>query len=138
MATTERNFECRLRGEPHTAAMGLRNDSSPEGKRIREILNGKQHSRALPRDGNGVRFESETSHEGYVKSDAQNSDTLTLLIADDHPIVREGLVALINRQPNMRVIGEANNGQEAVEKYFALHPDVVLLDLRMPVMDGIE
>jgi two-component system NarL family response regulator len=138
METTGRNFEYRLRGEPHTAAMGLRNDSSPEGKRIREILNGKQHSRALPRGGNGVRFESETAQEGYVKSDAENTETLTLLIADDHPIVREGLVALINRQPNMRVIGEANNGQEAVEKYFALHPDVVLLDLRMPVMDGIE
>jgi two-component system NarL family response regulator len=63
---------------------------------------------------------------------------LTLLVADDHPVVREGLVSLINRQPDMRVIGEARDGQESLEKYFALHPDVVIVDLRMPGMDGIE
>ncbi|MGA8503190.1 MAG: response regulator transcription factor, partial [Candidatus Sulfotelmatobacter sp.] len=62
----------------------------------------------------------------------------TILVADDHPMVREGLVAVINRQPDMRVVAEASNGREAVEKFVTLRPDIALLDLRMPMMDGIE
>lgn len=78
---------------------------------------------------------------GARREDNRNSGSntpFTVLLADDHPLVREGLLALINRQPDMRVIGEAQNGREAVEKFFALWPDVTLLDLRMPVMHGIE
>ena len=63
---------------------------------------------------------------------------LTILVADDHPMVREGLVTVINRQSDMRVVAEAANGREAVEKFVELRPDISLLDLRMPVMDGIE
>ena len=63
---------------------------------------------------------------------------LTVLVADDHPVVREGLMALINRQPDMRAVAEAGNGKEAVEQFFAVHPDMALLDLRMPLMDGVE
>ena len=62
----------------------------------------------------------------------------TVLIADDYPIVREGLAMLINRRPDMQVIAEASNGREAVEKYVATSPDVVLLELRLPLMDGLE
>ena len=62
----------------------------------------------------------------------------TILVADDHPAVREGLIALINRQPDMRVIAEAINGTETVEKFFAVGPDIGLLDLRMPGMDGVD
>src|ERR1700704_1803783 len=139
MPTTGRNFDYRLRGEPQTVAMGLRTDDSPAGTRIREILHGKDHSPALPRGGNGAtKPESENSPERPLKLDAGDKKALTLLVADDHPIVREGLVALINRQPDMRVLGEASNGQQAVEKYFALQPDIVLVDLRMPALDGIE
>jgi two-component system NarL family response regulator len=65
-------------------------------------------------------------------------ERITVLVADDHPVVREGLTALINRRPDMQVIAEAGNGREAVEQFFAQHPDVALLDLRMPVMDGVE
>ncbi len=64
--------------------------------------------------------------------------SLTILVADDHPMVREGLVAVINRQSDMRVVAEAVNGREAVEKFVTLRPDIALLDLRMPLMDGIE
>ena len=64
--------------------------------------------------------------------------SLTILVADDHPMVREGLVAVINRQSDMRVVAEAVNGREAVEKFVTLRPDIALLDLRMPMMDGIE
>jgi two-component system NarL family response regulator len=65
-------------------------------------------------------------------------DPLTLMVADDHPVVREGLVTMIERQSNMRVIAQAKNGQEAVESFLACRPDLGLLDLRMPVMDGVE
>jgi DNA-binding NarL/FixJ family response regulator len=60
-----------------------------------------------------------------------------VLIADDHVTVREGLVAIIGRQPDMVVIAEAANGRECLERWRHFGPDVVLLDLRMPIMDGV-
>lgn len=62
----------------------------------------------------------------------------TLLIADDQPIVREGLAALINRRSDMRIVAQASNGREAVEKYLQQPPDVALLELKLPLMDGVE
>lgn len=62
----------------------------------------------------------------------------TVLIADDLPIVRHGLATLINRRSDMRVVAEAANGTEAVEKFVAESPDVGLLALRLPCMDGVE
>lgn len=66
------------------------------------------------------------------------SRLLRVLVADDHPVVRHGLVALIDHQADMCVVAEAGNGREAVEQYAALQPDVVLMDLRMPELDGVE
>jgi two-component system NarL family response regulator len=63
---------------------------------------------------------------------------LTILVADDHPVVREGLVSLINRRSDMRVVAEAANGREALEKFLSESPDIGLIDVRMPVMEGIE
>ncbi|WP_313919571.1 response regulator transcription factor [Tahibacter sp.] len=63
---------------------------------------------------------------------------IRVLVVDDHPLMREGIAAVIAGQDDMRLIGEASNGAEAVSAYAALHPDVVLMDLRMPGMDGIE
>jgi two-component system NarL family response regulator len=62
---------------------------------------------------------------------------ITVLIADDHSVVREGLASLIGRKPDMKVVGEASNGREAVELWTKLRPDVTLLDLRMPELDGV-
>ena len=64
--------------------------------------------------------------------------TIRVLIADDHAIVREGLRTLINSKPGMELAGEAANGKEAVEKARLLKPDVILIDLVMPILDGQE
>jgi two-component system, NarL family, response regulator len=73
-----------------------------------------------------------------VASSARNrADLLTVLVADDHPVVREGLVSLISHRSNMRVVAQARNGSEAVQQFFDHRPDVALIDLRMPVEDGL-
>lgn len=63
---------------------------------------------------------------------------IRVLVADDHPIVREGLRALLEGQGDFQVIGEASNGQEAVDRALQMRPDVVLMDIGMPDMDGFE
>lgn len=63
---------------------------------------------------------------------------IRVLVADDHPIVRAGLVALVNDHPHMRLIAEAGTGAEVVAIAMAEHPDVILMDLRMPGMSGVE
>lgn len=63
---------------------------------------------------------------------------LRIMIADDHFVVRMGLAAVVNTQSDMSVIVEATNGKQAVEMYRQHRPDVVLMDVRMPEMDGIE
>jgi DNA-binding NarL/FixJ family response regulator len=64
--------------------------------------------------------------------------TTRLLLADDQAMVRQGFGALLNAQDGMLVVGEATNGEEAVRVCRQLRPDVVLMDVRMPVMDGLE
>jgi DNA-binding NarL/FixJ family response regulator len=63
---------------------------------------------------------------------------IRILVADDHPVVRDGLVAMLGTQPDFEVVGEAATGPEAVQGVTALQPDVMLLDLEMPEMDGVE
>jgi DNA-binding NarL/FixJ family response regulator len=73
-----------------------------------------------------------------LPAEIHSTDACTLMVADDHPVVREGLIAMIEREPNMRVVAQASNGQEAVEQFLDLRPDVGLLDLRMPGMNGLD
>lgn len=65
-------------------------------------------------------------------------DAIRILIADDHPVVRQGLAAIIEFERDMTVVGEAKNGREAVELFCRERPHVLLIDLKMPVMDGVE
>ena len=66
------------------------------------------------------------------------SRSIRILVVDDHPIVRAGMASLIAIQPDMEVVGQAADGEEAVAKARALQPDVVVLDLLMPRKDGIQ
>lgn len=62
---------------------------------------------------------------------------IRLLIADDHPVVRAGLAGMLSDEPGFEVVGQAADGDEAVRLAAELHPDLVLMDLRMPVLDGV-
>jgi DNA-binding NarL/FixJ family response regulator len=64
--------------------------------------------------------------------------TIRIIVADDHEVVRAGFAALLDTQPDLAVLGTAGDGAEAVRICRERHPDVVLMDIRMPVMDGIE
>jgi DNA-binding NarL/FixJ family response regulator len=63
---------------------------------------------------------------------------IRVLIADDHALLRNGLRAMLDAQPDMEVVGEAEDGAQAVDEAVRLHPDVVVMDIRMPKVDGIE
>jgi DNA-binding NarL/FixJ family response regulator len=63
---------------------------------------------------------------------------LRVIVADDHPVVREGLRAMLDAEPDLDVVGEAGSGAEAIALAARLRPDVVLMDLRMPGTDGVE
>lgn len=65
-------------------------------------------------------------------------EAIKILIADDHPVVRAGLFAMLSREHEFEVVGEAKDGVEAVNKAKKLSPDIVLMDLRMPELDGVE
>lgn len=65
-------------------------------------------------------------------------DMIRILAVDDHPLLRKGIAALVNAERDMNLAAEASNGQEAVEKYRSHHPDVTLMDLQLPGLDGIE
>ena len=66
------------------------------------------------------------------------SAQIRILAVDDHALVREGIAGLVGVQPDMVVVGEASNGREAIQQFRMHHPDVTLMDLQMPEMNGIE
>lgn len=63
---------------------------------------------------------------------------IRILVVDDHPVVREGVATLVGGQSDMRVVGEAANGREAMQQFRAHRPDIILMDIRMPLMSGLD
>ena len=69
--------------------------------------------------------------------DAVIKRKIRVILADDHPVVRDGLATMVNQQPDMEVVAEASDGDEAITLFEQHHPDVMVLDLRMPKRDGV-
>jgi DNA-binding NarL/FixJ family response regulator len=69
---------------------------------------------------------------------AADPNSIRILTVDDHPLIRQGIAGLIANQPDMALVGEAANGREAIEQFRAHRPDVTLMDLQMPEMNGID
>src|SRR5271165_2348432 len=63
---------------------------------------------------------------------------IRILAVDDHPIVRQGIAGLVGIQPDMTLVGEASNGREAIQQFRTHHPDVTLMDIQMPEMNGLD
>jgi two-component system NarL family response regulator len=81
---------------------------------------------------------SKNKKEGKKRGmNGKKKECIRILIADDHSVVREGLVSLVKRKSDMTVVGEASNGREAFDLWKEHRPDVTLLDLRMPELDGV-
>ena len=69
---------------------------------------------------------------------ADDSKSIRVLTVDDHPLLRAGIAGLIADEPDMVLVAEAENGRDAIEKFGRYHPDVTLMDLQMPEMDGLD
>ena len=67
-----------------------------------------------------------------------NPRAIRILTVDDHPLLREGIAALVKAEPDMQIVAEASDGQEALHQFRQHQPDVTLMDIQMPVMDGYE
>ncbi len=65
-------------------------------------------------------------------------NAIRILAVDDHPLFREGIAAILEGQPDMSLVGEASNGREAIQQFRAHHPDLILMDLQMPEMNGLD
>jgi DNA-binding NarL/FixJ family response regulator len=68
----------------------------------------------------------------------QQSEVIRILTVDDHALLREGIAAMLGGQPDMKLIGQASNGREAIDSFRSLRPDVTLMDLRMPEKSGLD
>jgi DNA-binding NarL/FixJ family response regulator len=73
-----------------------------------------------------------------ASGDDERGGTIAVLIADDQPLVRHGLALILRSDPGVEVVGEVGDGLQAVESAHRLNPDVILMDIRMPVLDGVQ
>ena len=72
------------------------------------------------------------------KTSGPATNLVRVLVVDDHPLLREGVAAVLMGEADLVIVGEAGDGREAIEKFRALHPDVTVMDLQMPLMSGID
>ena len=111
-------------------------DSAPgRGTRVRLVApRGATHHTA---DANGLTV-AQRVEPTAIEGDRANPDALKILIVDDHPAVRRALREMLHQRPQLRVVGDSANGYEAIAHANTLRPDVILMDVAMPHMDGVE
>jgi DNA-binding NarL/FixJ family response regulator len=85
----------------------------------------------------GSLAEAQTSHESNSKESKKQSNVIRVLLVDDHVLMREGLIQLFSLETDLHIVGEASDGFEALEKISLERPDIVLLDIHLPIVDGI-
>ncbi len=126
-----------LRERAHYLGGGLKIESYP-GKGSRFILTVPLNLGKTARAGSaGAAIDlEETAPPGLAGK--EDSEVIRVLFVDDHQVMRQGLIRLLASQPEIEAAGEARNGREAIEKALWLNPDVILMDVSMPEMDGIE
>lgn len=73
-----------------------------------------------------------------IQANQSDQDIITVMLADDHPLVRQALKSLLATHPNMKIVGEAANGDEAVKLAAKIQPNVIIMDIGMPIMNGLE
>src|SRR5262249_38118068 len=89
--------------------------------------------------GQPLPSENESGRSEAKRGSSMNDQThIQVLSVDDHPLLNEGIAALIKNQPDMQLLAQATSGQDAIEKFRGHHPDVTLMDLRLPDMSGID
>lgn len=69
---------------------------------------------------------------------SRDASPIRILVVDDHPVVRQGVAGLVDGQPDMSIVGQASNGREAIQQFRTHHPDLVLMDMQMPEMNGLD
>lgn len=120
-----------------TGTGGAQEGTGLTGMRSRlEAAGGESDRRPGPCPGRARSHRDRSRSEDAAMS-TMSPDPVRLLVVDDHPVVRSGIVGMLDREAGLEVVGQAANGREAVELAAALSPQVVLMDLRMPVMDGV-
>src|ERR1700733_16166437 len=77
---------------------------------------------------------------GFTQEEAMAStpDMIRILAVDDHPLLRKGIAALVNAEPDLKLVAEASNGKEGIDAFRSHLPDVTLMDLQLPVVDGVQ
>ena len=138
MPTIKKTTDYRARGQRNLIKLSNRAEVPSPESRIDEILRSKEQLPEQSSDKHRGRISSTHREFHLLPTEIRSARPFTLLVADDHPVVRAGLVAIIERQSDMRVVAQASNGREAAEQFLARRPDVGLLDLRMPIMSGVD
>jgi DNA-binding NarL/FixJ family response regulator len=85
-------------------------------------------------------YKTVDAHDDLIRSSEERTQPhmITVMLADDHPFIRQALKILLETEPDMKIVAEASNGAEAVEFACKLQPDIVIMDIGMPVMNGLE
>jgi two-component system NarL family response regulator len=140
MPASDLRIENDKSGNRRVHSPDIQNHVTMPERRIRLIPPSPGYTGKAPYADNRPRYDFDAAPQAPTRLQAVPHENIPLriLIADDHPVVREGLAALINLRNDMTIISQVSNGRDAFEQFVANRPDVAIIDLRMPILSGIE